>query len=40
MKETIPIVSSSQKQVQVAIDQLVDTGAERGNLVTTALSPR
>ena len=30
MKKTIPIVSSAQKQVQDAIDQLVDTGAERG----------
>jgi CubicO group peptidase (beta-lactamase class C family) len=30
MKKTIPIVSSAQKQVQDAIDRLVETGAERG----------
>jgi CubicO group peptidase (beta-lactamase class C family) len=30
MKKTIPTVSSAQKQVQGAIDRLVETGAERG----------
>src|ERR1700694_5665360 len=30
VKKTIPIVSGTQRQVQDAIDQLVETGAERG----------
>jgi len=30
MKKTLPAVSSAQKQVQDAIDRLVETGAERG----------
>src|ERR1700716_3705557 len=30
MKKTTPIMSSAQKQVQDKIDQLVETGAERG----------